>query len=116
MKMSDEERFRDEEEKPVNIKTTLNMTLLSFGSALFVNYIAEIVQLSDHLNVPNKHIAVIGAIVLSAAAIAMILLYSLAYMFTKRGHEQKTMVLFVVAFSCLSIAVSALGIVIAATD
>ncbi|CAC5364973.1 DCST1 [Mytilus coruscus] len=116
MKMSDEERFRDEEEKPVNIKTTLNMTLLSFGSALFVNYIAEIVQLSDHLNVPNKHIAVIGAIVLSSAAIAMILLYSLAYMFTKRGHEQKTMVLFVVAFSCLSIAVSALGIVIAATD
>ncbi|VDI04917.1 Hypothetical predicted protein [Mytilus galloprovincialis] len=116
MKMSDDDRFRDEGEKPVNVKTTLNMTLLSFGSALFVNYIAEIVQLSYHLNVPNKHIAVIGSIVLSSSAIAMILLYSLAYMFTKRGHEQKTMVLFVVAFSCLSFAISALGIVIAATD
>ena len=115
----EEEYKRDEykqEEKPVTIKTALNMTLLSFGCALFVNYIAEIVQLSDYLNVENKHIAVIGSIVLSSAAILMILLYSLAYMFTKIGHEQRTMVVFVVAFSCLSVAISGLGIVISATS
>jgi hypothetical protein len=118
MKM-EEEYKREEyklEEKPVTIKTALNMTLLSFGCALFVNYIAEIVQLSDYLNVENKHIAVIGSIVLSSAAILMILLYALAYMFTKMGHEQRTMVVFVVAFSCLSVAISALGIVISAAS
>lgn len=99
-----------------NYKGTLIMTLICFGCALFVNYIAEIVQLSDYLNVQDKHIAVIGSIVLSSAAILMILLYALAYMFTKTGHDQRTMVLFVVAFSCLSVAISALGIVISATN
>lgn len=105
-----------EESQNDNYKTTLIMTLVSFGCALFVNYIAEIVQLSDYLNVQDKHIAVVGSIVLSSAAILMILLYALAYMFTKTGHDQRTMVLFVVAFSCLSVAISALGIVISATD